>query len=103
MTSPLRASVRAAFVPFSERFEGRISFLYQDCRGLVTIACGALVDPVEMALTLPLVHNSDGLPATREEIRGAGSVRCRRRTSVTCPPWNGGRPASMANITSPSA
>ena len=65
----LRPSVRAAFVPFSERFEGRISHCYQDVRGLVTIAAGALIDPVEMALTLPLVHNSDGLPATREEIR----------------------------------
>jgi len=69
MTSPLRASVRAEFVRFSERFEGRISHLYADCLGLVTIAAGALVDPVEMALTLPLVHNADGLPATREEIR----------------------------------
>ena len=49
------------------------------------------------------LFGSGGTSATQDETRGAASLRCRRRTSVTCPPWNGGRPTSIANITSPSA
>lgn len=64
-------SVRDAFVPFSIRFEGSVSWLYQDIKGLVTIAVGVLVDPLELALdTLGghMVRASDGQPASRHEI-----------------------------------
>lgn len=60
-------SVRAAFVPFSARYEGVVPHLYQDCIGLVTIAIGCLVDPLPLALALPLVR-ADGTPASRDEI-----------------------------------
>lgn len=64
-------SVRAAFVPFSVRFEGSVSWMYLDVKGLVTIAVGVLVDPLDLALdTLDghMVRKLDGAPATRHEI-----------------------------------
>jgi hypothetical protein len=67
----IHPSVRAAFVPFSVRFEGSVPWLYQDCRGLVTAAVGVLCDPLELALdTLDghMIRASDGQPATRHEI-----------------------------------
>ncbi len=66
-------------MPFSTTFEGCVPFLYGDVKGLVTIAIGCLVDPVEMALDLPLLHEETGLPATRPEIFAAWSqVKARR-------------------------
>lgn len=70
-SSLIYPSVRAAFVPFSIRFEGSVAWLYQDIKGLVTIAVGVLVDPLELALdTLDgfMVRASDGQPASRHEI-----------------------------------
>jgi GH24 family phage-related lysozyme (muramidase) len=63
----MRRSVREAFVPFTERFEGKVPFMYLDVRGLVTTAIGNLVDPVEMALDVPFVTKA-GHPATQDEI-----------------------------------
>lgn len=63
-------SVRSSFVRFSTPFEGALPYLYADVRGLVTIAIGVLVDPVQMALTLPL-RRPDGTPATQAQIRDA--------------------------------
>jgi GH24 family phage-related lysozyme (muramidase) len=67
LTSALRASVRRDFYRFTKRFEGEISFFYLDVRYLVTICIGNLCDPVERALSLPMVRK-DGTPATRAEI-----------------------------------
>lgn len=63
----MRASVRAAFVPFTAPIEGVVPFLYLDVRGLVTTAIGCLVDPVAYAMVLPF-KRLDGSAATREEI-----------------------------------
>ena len=63
----MRPAVRDAFYGFSTRFEGDISFLYQDVKGLVSIGVGILADPVELAYPLPLLHD-DGTPASRIEI-----------------------------------
>jgi hypothetical protein len=44
--------------------------MYTDILGLVTIAIGDLIDPVELALGLPFVH-ADGSPASHAEIAAA--------------------------------
>lgn len=67
-------SVVDTFHKFSEDLEGRCAFLYLDSAepvGLVTIGVGNLVDPLSMALSLPLVHPEDGRPATQAEITAA--------------------------------
>jgi len=63
----VKAAVREAFIPFTAPMEGVVPYFYQDILGLVTIGIGNLVDPIEHALTLPLVR-PDGVPATRNEI-----------------------------------
>lgn len=64
----MRASVRAAFFDFNVPFEGAVPWLYQDVKGLVSIGVGILADPISLAYALPLVHLSDGRPASRDEI-----------------------------------
>lgn len=63
----MRTVVRAAFVPFSTRFEGCLNHMYLDVKGLCTTAIGVLIDPVELALGLPWKHPS-GLSASAREI-----------------------------------
>jgi IPT/TIG domain-containing protein len=62
-------SVRAAFLSFSTRFEGRMPYMYLDVRGLVTIGVGNLIDPVDLALPLPFMQKADLAAATQDEIR----------------------------------
>jgi GH24 family phage-related lysozyme (muramidase) len=62
----LAPEVIARWIPHTERYEGRIPWMYLDIRGLVTIGAGCLVDPVELALRLPL--RLDGRQATPGEI-----------------------------------
>lgn len=69
----MRQSVRDAFISFSEKFEGRVNWLYQDIKGLVTTGIGNLVDPVELCLPLSFT-SADGTPATRDEILAAWST-----------------------------
>lgn len=64
----MRQSVRDYFNTFSEKFEGRLSFMYLDVKGLVTTGVGNLIDPIGTALLLPWVHKSDGSPASADEI-----------------------------------
>lgn len=66
----MRPSVRAAFVGFSSPLEGVVPWLYLDVKGLVTVAIGCLVDPVEYAVALPFRH-IDGREATEQEVREA--------------------------------
>jgi GH24 family phage-related lysozyme (muramidase) len=66
----VRASVDEAFVRFSSLFEGVVRSMYTDILGLVTVAIGDLIDPIEAALGLPFVH-ADGTPASRDEIAAA--------------------------------
>ena len=49
------------------------------------------------------VSSSGGTDGTAAATRGAGVWRCFSITSVTCPPRNGGQPASIAYITRPRA
>ncbi len=63
----MRDSVRAAFVGFTEKFEGSVATMYLDVKGLVTVAIGNLIDPVGDALNLPFLRQ-DGSHASRYEI-----------------------------------
>jgi GH24 family phage-related lysozyme (muramidase) len=49
--------------------EGAVPYFYLDIIGKVTIAIGNLVDPVELALDLPLINKHTGKLASRSEIR----------------------------------
>jgi hypothetical protein len=69
----MRSAVREAFISFTTVFEGSVPWLYADVKGLVTVAIGNLVDPVEYALGLPFVW-PDGTPATTDDIRRAWEV-----------------------------
>jgi GH24 family phage-related lysozyme (muramidase) len=62
-------SVRNGFIGFTTPFEGRINWMYLDIKGLVTIGIGNLIDPVELAVGLPMVHKADAAAATEDEIR----------------------------------
>ncbi len=62
----MRTSVRRAFVPFTSVFEGVVAWPYLDIKGLVTIAIGNLIDPIETALGLPFVIGD--YQATQQEI-----------------------------------
>jgi hypothetical protein len=67
-------SVQAGFRAFSEKFEGSVPFMYLDVKGLVTVAVGNLVDPVEVAQALPFRFKSKpgianaGAAATPDQI-----------------------------------
>lgn len=63
----MRDTVREHFYAFNEPFEGAVPFFYQDVKGLVSIGVGLLCDPIQLALSLPMVH-PDGSPADRNEI-----------------------------------
>ena len=65
----MRDSVKKSFNSFTTKFEGRVSWMYLDIKGLVTVAVGNLIDPVDAALGLPFVHKSTKVAATRDEIR----------------------------------
>ena len=62
-------AVSDAFNSFSKTFEGRISYMYLDIDGHVTIGVGNLIDTVGDAQRLPFVHKSDDTPASQDEIR----------------------------------
>lgn len=53
--SGMRAAVRAAFLPFTQAFEGHCSWMYLDQRGLVTTGYGNLIENVE--------HGTPAIPA----------------------------------------
>lgn len=63
----MRPTVRAAFLTFTSPLEGVVPFCYLDVKGLVTIAVGNLIDPVDLALGLPFLRK-DGKPASRGEV-----------------------------------
>lgn len=86
-------SVRSAFVAFSSPLEGAIPHFYRDVRGLVTVAIGVLVDPIELALTLPM-RWPDGRLATRAEI-AADWWKVRGDRSLS---WKGAAAASKVAL-----
>lgn len=63
----MRDVVRDAFVRFTGPMEGVVPWMYQDVKGLVTVAIGNLIDPIQYALPLPF-KKADGSFATRDEI-----------------------------------
>jgi hypothetical protein len=74
----MRSAVYTAFPSYTDRFEGvapgsrgGVPFFYLDVKSLVTIARGNLVDPISLAMSLPLVSKVTGMPATPEQIRAA--------------------------------
>jgi len=62
----LHPEVLEHWIRHTERYEGRIPWMYLDIRGLVTSGAGVLVDPVELAMRLPL--RLDGRQASPSEI-----------------------------------
>ncbi len=62
----MRSVVRDHWIAFTEPMEGGCSCLYNDVRGLTTIAYGNLCNSPGEAAALPLVH-PDGTPATVAE------------------------------------
>ena len=63
-------SVRDRFVAFTTTFEGRVSWMYVDVKGLVTTGIGNLIDSVDAAAELPWQHKGGGA-ATRDEVAKA--------------------------------
>lgn len=64
----MHKDVRRIFPEFTAKFEGRVPWMYQDVKGLVTVGLGCLIDPACNAQGLPWVHISDGHPASTGEI-----------------------------------
>ncbi len=65
----MRESVRQAFPDFTDKFEGKVAFMYLDVLGFVTIGRGNLIDPLGGdVLKLPFIHRDGGAPATHDEI-----------------------------------
>lgn len=62
------SSVHQAFVSFSRRFEGYVSWMYLDQLGLVTVGLGNLIDSVSAAQALRWVWRQDGKPATTAQV-----------------------------------
>ena len=62
------ASVRQFFPVFSQRFEGRIPWMYLDIKGLVTVGIGNLIDPIALALELPFRSRVTRAPASKDDI-----------------------------------
>ncbi len=63
----LHASVRNAFLAFTQPLEGRVHWMYLDVKGLATTGVGLLIDPATEAVKLPWTIN--GHPASPEAIR----------------------------------
>jgi hypothetical protein len=67
-------AVQSAFPTFSQKFEGRVAYMYVDVKQLVTIGVGNLIDPVATALALPFRFknrpgiSAAGSPATPDQI-----------------------------------
>ena len=63
----MRQVVIDVFSEMSKGFEGRVPWMYLDCKGLVTTGVGNLIEPASEACKLPWLH-SDGTPASKDEI-----------------------------------
>ena len=63
----MRDSVKAAWPATCKRFEGRLSTMYLDTKGLVTTGTGNLIDTVKAAQALPWL-TKDGKAATAAQV-----------------------------------
>jgi hypothetical protein len=59
----MKPTVIDVFPYITTRLEGRVSHMYLDCKGLVTVGLGCLIDPVSLAVQLPWVHKATLKPA----------------------------------------
>src|ERR1700682_4727442 len=66
----MRPAVRAIAPTFTDSWEGHVSWMYLDVKGLVTTGRGNLIDPVTSALGLPWYHRSNNAVARHDEIVG---------------------------------
>lgn len=66
----MKPAVREQFPAFTTQFEGRVTTMYLDVKGLVTIGVGCLIDTPDGAAHLPFVH-ANGTVADPAEIRAA--------------------------------
>lgn len=65
----MRPDAHACFVPFTSALEGVVRWMYLDVKGLVTVAIGNLIDPVETALDVPFVYSGTEIRAPEAAIR----------------------------------
>lgn len=63
----MKQAVRDAFPAFTDRFEGRVGWMYCDVLGLVTTGRGNLIDPKPAAMGLPW-RNRDGALAGQAQV-----------------------------------
>lgn len=52
-----------------KEFEGKVTHMYLDSKGLVTVGVGSLLSNPDMAARLPFVNRSTGEPAAQDAIR----------------------------------
>jgi hypothetical protein len=95
----LYQSVQEAFIPFSTRFEGRVTHMYLDVKGLVTVGIGNLIDPVDLALALPFVHKQDESPATQDEIRAEWESLKADKDELAKAGWTACTPRTQLKLT----
>lgn len=87
-------SVRARFVAFSERFEGRERHMYLDIEGWVTTGIGNKIDPVADAFRLTW-YRPDGTRAKLNEVQEAW-IKVKDRPDLA--KYGGGKFASLTTI-----
>lgn len=63
-------AIPTVWIDYNQDLEGIVTTMYADVLGLVSIGMGNLIDPIELAVTLPF-HLPGGIPATTAEIRRA--------------------------------
>ena len=64
----MHQSVIDIFPNFTNRFEGRVPWMYLDIKGLVTIGLGCLIDPVSTVAGLNFVERISKKPASKEAV-----------------------------------
>jgi GH24 family phage-related lysozyme (muramidase) len=63
------ASLPAGTIARTKRLEGSIEHMYLDTRGNVTVGVGRMLPTADAAAKLAFVRNSDGKPASAQEIK----------------------------------
>jgi len=102
----MRDSVKSYFLAFSERFEGRVDWLYLDVHRLVTVGVGCLVDSIADVQRLDFYRTGTAVHASQSEIMTAWR---RVKNDQTLDPKDGGvqyarltgiriTPSSMQNL-----
>lgn len=82
----MKDTVRTAFPGYTRAFEGEVPWMYLDIKGLVTIAFGNLIDPIQHAQGLEMLC-ADGSLATQAQI----DAEWRRVKGITAGAKNGHR------------